>query len=74
MVSKRLLIVTRELLMRYDMTPVRRVSSTATFPLSTPRRAFPTAGLTRLHGCDRDAAGNLSIAATHNHRVRVVGL
>ncbi len=32
------------------------------------------AGLARPHGCGVDAAGNLYIADTHNHRVRVVGL
>ena len=32
------------------------------------------AGLDRPHGCGLDAAGNLYIADTHNHRVRVVGL
>ena len=32
------------------------------------------AGLARPHGCGIDAAGNLYIADTHNHRVRVVGL
>jgi DNA-binding beta-propeller fold protein YncE len=32
------------------------------------------AGLARPHGCGLDASGNLYIADTHNHRVRVVGL
>jgi hypothetical protein len=32
------------------------------------------AGLARPHGCGLDSAGNLYIADTHNHRVRVVGL
>jgi hypothetical protein len=32
------------------------------------------AGLARPHGCGLDATGNLYIADTHNHRVRVVGL
>jgi hypothetical protein len=32
------------------------------------------AGLARPHGCGLDPAGNLYIADTHNHRVRVVGL
>jgi sugar lactone lactonase YvrE len=32
------------------------------------------AGLARPHGCGVDAAGNLYIADTHNHRVRAVGL
>ena len=32
------------------------------------------AGLDRPHGCGIDAAGDLYIADTHNHRVRVVGL
>ena len=32
------------------------------------------AGLSRAHGCGIDADGDLYIADTHNHRVRVVGL
>lgn len=32
------------------------------------------AGLSRAHGCGIDAHGDLYIADTHNHRVRVVGL
>ena len=32
------------------------------------------AGLSRAHGCGINADGNLFIADTHNHRVRVVGL
>ena len=32
------------------------------------------AGLSRAHGCGIDSGGNLFIADTHNHRVRVVGL
>jgi hypothetical protein len=31
------------------------------------------AGLDRPHGCDVDTAGNLYIADSNNHRVRVVG-
>ena len=31
------------------------------------------AGLSRAHGCGIDAHGDLYIADTHNHRVRVVG-
>ena len=32
------------------------------------------AALTRPHRCGLDAAGNLSLTDTHNHRMRVVGL
>ena len=32
------------------------------------------AGLSRAHGCGISAEGNLFIADTHNHRIRVVGL
>ena len=33
----------------------------------------PAAGLDRPHGCDVDAQGNVYIADSNNHRVRVVG-
>src|SRR5262245_2405881 len=39
-VSKRLAIMTSAPWLRCSMTLVRRVSSTTTLPLSTPRRAF----------------------------------
>jgi hypothetical protein len=32
------------------------------------------AGLDRPHGCDVDAQGNLYIADSNNHRVRIVGV
>jgi DNA-binding beta-propeller fold protein YncE len=33
-----------------------------------------SAGLDRPHGCDLDAEGNIYVADSNNHRVRVVGV